>query len=45
MTDALTSFPLLYFQNLPPPLNTQISAFADNTLSNFRWAESYLNSL
>lgn len=42
MTDTLNSFPLLCIQNLAQPLNTQISAFADNTLSNFSWAENSL---
>lgn len=45
MTDALTSLPLLYLQNLTQPLSTQISASAANALSNFRRAENYLNSL
>lgn len=45
MTGVLISFPLLYFQNLAQPLHTQISAFADNTLSSFKWAENSLSSL
>jgi len=45
MADALINLPLSRFQNLAQPFNTQISAFADSTLSSFRWAENYLNSL
>lgn len=32
---CLISFPLLYIQNVAQPLNTQISASVDNTMSNF----------